>query len=52
MRISGRREITAHSASHATPTMPVNQNAPRHPHHLKIGVMTRGVITAPSDPPL
>src|ERR1035437_1585248 len=51
-RISGLRETMAHTASHARPIMPVNQKAPRHPHHRKMGVTTNGVITAPSDPPL
>ncbi len=50
--MSGLRLTTAHSASHAIPTTPVNQNAPRQPHQRNIGVTTSGVTTAPSDPPL
>jgi hypothetical protein len=51
-RISGLRETTAHTASHSRPIIPVNQKAPRQPHHRNMGVTTKGVITAPSDPPL
>ena len=41
-----------HAPTPDTRRKPVNQNAARHPHQRKLGGTIKGVMSAPSDPPL